>query len=146
MQQSPSIVRYEQLYLASFVLGLIATVLSWNDTAAILTANPMLFDKAWILPVATAIGAAITLLLWYFTARRPSIVAKWIVVIFAGFSALAIVSNLFAIATGRSPSIAAALLALMVSGLSIAAALLLFKPDAKAWFGEDLIEEGEPIA
>jgi hypothetical protein len=139
MIRPPSIVRYEQLYLASFALGLVASALSWNQRAAIFAANPMLAGMPWILSATVVIGIVISLTLWHFTARAPSIVAKWVVVVIAGFSVIGIATNLFALVAGRSPSLAASLISLLVSLLYIVAATLLFRADAKIWFGEDTI-------
>ena len=136
MQRPSSIVRYEQLYLGSFILGLVASALSWQGRAAQLGANPALGNLQWIMPAALVVGIVISVTLWYFTARNPSIAAKWVVTVFAALSLLGIARNLYALASGTVP-LFATLLAVLVSLLYVAAAVMLFKPDAKIWFGEE---------
>ena len=100
-----AIVRYERLYWAAFILDTVVAAMTWTQREAIVTAYPVLAKATWILPTFQAIGIAVTVLLWYFTARAPSVVAKWVVVILAA--------------------------------LSTWAAVHLFRPGSKAWFGQD---------
>ncbi|MGA1800515.1 hypothetical protein VH567_17230 [Sphingomonas sp. 4RDLI-65] len=124
------------MYLASFALGLIVSAMSWTQRTAILGANPLLANAVWLLPTVQAFGIAINLLLWYFTARAPSLPAKWVVVVFAAFGALSVLLSLGTLALGRAASTATLLLSVGASVLYIVGALQLFKPDAKLWFGE----------
>jgi len=136
MQRPPSIVRYEQLYLGSFILGLIVSALSWQGRAAQLNANPALGNLQWVMPAALVVGIVISITLWYFTARNASIAAKWVVTVFAALSLLGIARNLYALVSGTVPLLPT-LLAILVSVLYVAAAVMLFRPDAKLWFGEE---------
>ncbi len=136
MQRPPSIVRYEQLYLGSFILGLVVSAVSWQGRAAQLSANPALGNLQWVMPVALVVGIVISITLWYFTARNPSIAAKWVVTVFAALSLLGIARNLYALVSGTVPLLST-LFAILVSVLYVAAAVMLFKPDAKLWFGEE---------
>ena len=131
-----SIVRYERLYAASFVLGLVASGITWAQRTALFAANPMLAQMPWLLPAMQAFGIAIAVLLWYFTARAPSIVAKWVVVVFAAFSALGILLSLGALALGNASLGVAVIASIAVNALYIAAAVQLFDPEARLWFGE----------
>ena len=131
-----SIVRYEQMYLAAFALALVVTALSWGDTVKTFAANPLLAQMTWVLPALTVFGFAVRLLLWYFTARRPSVVAKWVVVVFAALSALGIVTGMYALATARAGAVTT-IVSLISSALYVAATVYLFRPDAKTWFGEE---------
>ena len=133
MQRPPSIVRYEQVYLGSFILGLVVSAVSWQGRAAQLSANPALGNLQWVMPV---VGIVISITLWYFTARNPSIAAKWVVTVFAALSLLGIARNLYALVGGTVPLLST-LFAILVSVLYVAAAVMLFKPDAKLWFGEE---------
>lgn len=135
MIRPTSIVRYERLYLASFVLGSIVAAMGWAQRTAMVAANPMLSRISWILPTFQLAGIVITLCLWYFTARVPSIAAKWIVVVIAALSMVEIVRILGALATGSTVIAAASILSVLADTLYVAAAILLFKPDAKLWFG-----------
>ena len=136
MQRPPSIVRYEQLYLGSFILGLVVSAVSWQGRAAQLSANPALGNLQWVMPVALVVGIVISITVWYFTARNPSIAAKWVVTVFAALSLLGIARNLYALVGGTVPLLST-LFAILVSVLYVAAAVMLFKPDAKLWFGEE---------
>ncbi|WP_174286826.1 hypothetical protein [Sphingomonas bacterium] len=107
--------------------------------------NPLLVGKTWLLWVTLALGIVISLLLWRFTARAPSIVAKWIVAVFAIFSAMGIAFAIFQLATARIPFGKPVLLMAAVNILYIAAATLLFHRDAVQWFGEIPVGE-EPFA
>jgi hypothetical protein len=137
----PSIARFEQFYWASVFLGLINTGLNWRTSQAALTANPTLASMPWLLPAMQVIGLVIAVLLWFFIVRRPSVVAKWVQVVFAGFGVLAIVSAVVLIALGRSALNAQLVLGLVANILYVVAAVMLFKPDAKTWFGEELDED-----
>jgi hypothetical protein len=132
-----AIVRYERLYWAAFILDSVVTAMTWTEREAIVTANPILAKATWILPTFQAIGIAVTVLLWYFTARAPSVVAKWVVVILAALSAFAAVQSLGALATGGVTPGTASVLALIANALYVTAAVLLFQPASKAWFGQD---------
>lgn len=144
MIRPPSIVRYERLYLASFVLGLVASATSWSQRSAILGANPVLATATWVLPMTQAISIAVALLLWYFTARAPSIVAKWVVVVFAAFGVLSILLSLGTLAMGRAANATAVVLSIVTNILYVAAAVQLFADDAQLWFGElpDIDDDG----
>ena len=136
MVKPPSIARFEQLYWASVVVGLLNTALNWTTSHAALAANPMLANATWVLPAMQVVGLAIAVLLWFFIVRRPSVVAKWVQVVFAGFGAFGLLSAVFLLALGRVPIGSQLILGVLANLLYIAAAVMLFKPDAKAWFGE----------
>ena len=139
MIRPQSIVRYERVYLASVVLGLIASVLNWPARAAILAANPALAGQTWLLWASVILGLAISLTLWHFTARQPSVVAKWIVTVFAAIAAIAAVFSLVAIYRLTTVHLAigpAIILGLATDILYVVAATMLFRPDARMWFGD----------
>ena len=138
-----SIVRYERLYLASFVLGLIVSAMSWSQRTALVAANPVLAQVGWILPAFQVAGIAITLLLWYFTARSPSVAAKWVVVVLAVLSIVGVGLSLASVARGQTTIGTISIVSFAADALYVAAALLLFKADAKRWFGE-LPDPDEP--
>lgn len=141
MAKPPSIVRFEQFYWASVIVGLINAVVNWHTSRVMLESNPLMARAAWFLPVTQALGLAIAVLLWFFIARRPSAVAKWVVVVFAAFGGLGVVSVVFLLAIGRVGVGSQVVLGTLANILYIAAAVMLFKPDAKAWFGEGLDED-----
>lgn len=138
----PSIVRFERLYLASFVVSLIGWAFSWQQTADRLAIDPKTASYTWLLPAALLLSCAITLTLWYFAARRASLAAKWVVTILTGLAAVRFAINLMVVAGGKVP-VTALLLSAAILALSVAAAVQLFRPDARLWFGEGLDPEEE---
>jgi hypothetical protein len=143
MLKPPSIARFEQFYWASVILGLLNTAMNWSASQAALAANPMLAQATWFLPAVQVIGLAIAVLLWFFIVRRPSVVAKWVQVVFAAFGAFGVLSALFLVAAGRAPIGLQVVVGLIANILYIAAAVMLFKPDAKVWFGQGLDEDDD---
>ncbi|HEU0044429.1 hypothetical protein [Sphingomonas sp.] len=134
MQRPPSMINFERYYLGALAIGLINTALSWSTylrVPAIIQAQAAI--GSWYLPTVTAIGFLIPLALWYFTARRGSVVAKWFITVFFGFGVL---SLLISLGMGSFPSTIAAVLSVVALVLNALAVWMLFKPDAKAWFGE----------
>ena len=138
MDRPVSIIRFEQLYLAGFAVGVINTVVSWSAAQERAAASVALFGPAF-LPIATAIGFAITLLLWYFIARRGSAIAKWIATVFAAFAAIGLVIGIIGLLGGASLSLTTGL-GFVSSLLQIGAVTFLFRPDTRAWFGEPAAE------
>ncbi|NYD90500.1 hypothetical protein [Sphingomonas melonis] len=143
MTKPPSIARFEQFYWASVIVGLINTGLNWRTSQTTLAANPTLANMTWLLPAMQVLGLAIAVLIWFFIVRRPSVVAKWVQVVFAGFGALALLSAIAFLAMGKSALNAQLILGFFANLLYIAAAVMLFKPDAKSWLGEGLDEDDD---
>ncbi|WP_267395280.1 MULTISPECIES: hypothetical protein [unclassified Sphingomonas] len=137
MIRPSSIIRFEQLYWASFVIGLINTATSWTSRAQVLAANPVLANATWFLPAVTVVSIAVAVTLWYFIARTPSVVAKWVQVVFAGVGAISTLLAVVTVIGGRAPALLPVVLGIVANLLYIAAAVMLFRPDAKEWFGED---------
>ncbi|VXC91845.1 hypothetical protein [Sphingomonas sp. 8AM] len=136
----PSIVRFERLYLASFVMSLIGWAFSWQQTADRLAIDPKTASYTWLLPAALLLSCAITLALWYLVARQASLAAKWVVTILTGLAAVRFAINLMVVAKGKVP-VTALLLSAAILILSVAAVVHLFRPDAQLWFGEGLEPE-----
>ena len=141
MIKPPSIARFEQFYWASILLGLVNAALNWRTSQAALAANPIFANAGWFLPLLQVVGLAIAVLLWYFIVRRPSVIAKWVQVVFAGIGALGLLSGVFVLVTGRAPVGPQAFVGLISNLLYIAAAVMLFRPDAKEWLGEGFDED-----
>ncbi len=132
-----SIVIFERLYLASVALGLLFTAQNWSAREALLARNPTAAQFGWIGPATTAVGLLIALALWYFVARRGSVVAKWIVTVFAVWAAVLLALYLFGLAAidGRLVTI---LTGAAQNLLYVASAVMLHRADSRAWFGENL--------
>ncbi len=84
------------------------------------------------LPLKTAIGFGIALLLWVLVARKGSVIAKWVLTVFV---ALALLWTLYAIPTGRYSLGLSGLLGLFSTVLQAYAVVMLFRADARPWFG-----------
>lgn len=138
----PSIVRFERLYLASFLVALIGWAVSWQATADRLSVDPKTAPFGWLLPAALLFSCALTLLLWYLIARRANVAAKWIVTVLTGMAALRFLLNLLVVMKGTIPVTAIAL-SFAIVALSVAATVQLFRPDARLWFGEEDVIEDE---
>ena len=145
MDRPASIVRYEQFYLAAVGLGLLNTALTWSRSMAQFDANPTLAQVSWLLPASAITGVVMRLAVWYFTARRPSLIAKWIAVALAAFSAIVLLFAIMALASGAMPSAAAGITGIGSAVLYIVATTYLFRPDARLWFGEADNIEQEPV-
>jgi len=129
-----SIVYYEICYLGSVLLGIVITAMTWtanNATPEVQQIRAVLGPA--FLPILYVFIYTISLALWYFTARVPNTVAKWIVV---GWFLLSLLGSGYAIVAGNLPVDLAGLLAVAALVLNAVAVYFLFRPDARAWFGE----------
>lgn len=131
MIRPTSIIQFERFYVAAIGVDAINTVLSWTAREERALLEPQMLGNA-TLPVMTAIGFAIALLLWFFIARRGSAIAKWVLTIFV---TVALVWSLYAIPTGRYSMGLNGLLGLFSTVLQAYSVWMLFRPDAKPWFG-----------
>lgn len=129
-----SIVYYEYCYLGAVLLGIVVTAITWtvnNATPEVEQIRAVL--GASFLPIFYVFIYTLSLALWYFTARVPNAAAKWIVV---GWFALSLIGFALALGAGNVPSDLPGLLAAVALVLNAVAVYLLFRPDARAWFGE----------
>lgn len=134
MPRPKSIENFELCYLGSVLLGAVNAAITWKDANSTVEAaqtRAMLGD--WFMPLAMVFGVTISLLLWYFTARSASVVAKWVVVVFFGFS---VAGFLVTLAVGSRPEGIPGILSVVILALNAVAVWMLFRPDARAWFGE----------
>lgn len=145
MQRPPSIVAYERVYVASFVSSMVGWGLTWPALSAQLAHNPTTARLQWTLPVSLVLSVIITLALWFFTARRPSVIAKWIVVVLAAVGVMRLLANVPALMAGRI-GVTAYAIAVLTALLSAWAATFLFRMEAREWFGEGLTGEGGEAA
>lgn len=143
-----SIVRFEQAYLASVLVGLINLVVSWDTKLSTMArdprfANPQMAQTGELMMIGVAaFGLIVSLLLWYFAARRGSEVAKWILVIFLLFSAFGVLSALVQLAAVGTLSVALTVLAF---ALNACAVWMLFQPDAVAWMRGPSEANADPL-
>lgn len=128
-----SIALFEKLVYLSIALSAVAIVLGWDALGRMAQAQPGMSASLaqGVLIGAVIFGFAIPLLLVWFIARRASTVAKWIFVVLTAFSVYSFVAGL------ANPDLPKNLLFVfnaVTTALSVYAAWLLFRPDAKAWF------------
>lgn len=138
MERPVSIVWFERLYLGGVVVGVINAALSWNVALARLAANPAPAQLgpsfgSTMLAGGIVLGVLISLLLWYFTARKGSVVTKWII---TAFFVLGLLSLFWAAVQGTVPHGVGGVLTIVAWVLDAIAVWHLFRPDTKVWFGE----------
>ena len=135
-----SIIWFERLYVAAFVLGVLSIVQTWGIQTAMLDSDPRLASMPWVPYASLAVRMVLAGALWYFVARKGSVIAKWIVVLLAAYGAVLLALLLFGLVQGSAPLAIVAPSALQ-NILYIAAVALLFRPDTRPWFGEDTAAE-----
>ncbi|MGN6820025.1 MAG: hypothetical protein ACTHJR_15275 [Sphingomonas sp.] len=134
MTRPKSIRLFELFYLGSVLVGAINTAMTWAENAASAEAiqvRQML--GPWFLPLSTVFLYTLWLLLWYFTARQRSNVARWVVVV---FYALALIGFVFTLAVGATPAGLPLALSAVSLVLTTVAVIFLFRRDAAEWFGK----------
>lgn len=126
-----SILLFERLYLASLVVGVINLVLSYERIVAQMQRDPAVAQLGWgsgAVIVMFGLGMAVSLMLWYFTARRGSSIAKWFLVAFTAIGLLSLPTTL---ATGSGLPL---IMAIVINLLQLIAVVMLFRADARPWF------------
>jgi hypothetical protein len=127
-----SITMFDRLFLGAIVLGILNTVVSYDETMAQLKADPAVVEMGMATPGflfgTAAFGFAISLLLWFLISRKAATVAKWILTVFTVIGTLMIPFSLGEL------GLIAMILTLLVTAMQIAAIWMLFRPDAKLWF------------
>lgn len=145
-----SIVRFEQAYLGATLLWLVNIALGWKTRLGALNANPAFAGNPQMAQIAetmmigtTLAMLALWLLLWYFTARRASEVAKWVVTVLFGLSVIGLPFTLMSFPVVGALSV---VLSLGTFALTAWAVWLLFRPDARTWFaGEETPSDAAPF-
>ena len=130
-----SIVLYERVFLAMMVAGIVAAVVGWDRQLAALERQPGVAAMATgVLAFTLAVSTLVYVLLWYFIARRASVVAKWIYVVLVVLSAGNLLREM--LANGMRTDIVAAMNVIGLV-LMLTSAALLFRRDAREWLGRD---------
>ena len=138
MQRPVSIVWFERCYLGAMAVGLLNTALSWQATTTKMAESPGAdqFGPSFgpdVLIVGTLFGIGISLLLWYFAARKGAAVAKWIITV---FFVLGVLGLGFSALMRTFPEGVSGVLGVVGFVLNAIAVWQLFRPDTEAWFGE----------
>lgn len=146
MNKPPSIGRFEQFWWGSLVFWGIGTWLGWERTANALAADPRTAGVAALaLWGNVAITAVVTALFWWLAARRASVIGKWLVVAAAAWNAVRMLILLVGLFGQRTFHPLSQTSLFLAAALTIAAAVILFREDAREWFGEsDPEREEEP--
>ncbi len=133
-----SIERFEQLFFARLVLSVIVLIVGWDAQVEIYHQSPLAERMGdGILFIGPVISYGISLLLWFFIARRGSEAAKWIYVVFFALAALGIVIGLTVHVPGAPEPSAIARVSGIVGVLLYAASVwFLFRPDTRVWFNK----------
>ena len=125
--------QFELVYLVVIVLGLVQTPLQWNQMSAGPGIAAMIAQFGTTPLIVTAfVLVVIQLLLWYFVARRGSVVAKWIYVV---LTAYVVISGVFELRNTALLATTVGIIGAALVVLQAVAIFLLFRPDARAWFG-----------
>lgn len=134
MVRPKSIRLFELCYLGSILVGAVNTALTWAETNASVEAGQVKqMLGPWFVPLSAVFIYTLWLLLWYFTARARSNVARWVVVVFYGLSLIGFVFTLGVAAKSDGATLALSVLSLL---LTTAAVFFLFRRDAAEWFGK----------
>ena len=137
-----SIARFELVYWLWLAINLLGVVLAWPSTAADPQISAVVQRMPWFLYL--VIGILVVLLGWLGVAitRRASNIGRWIFVVVAAISAVMVWREL---ANGYTPEDLAGWLTVIAAVLAVIGAVLLFRPDAKAWFAAPSTAEELPV-
>jgi hypothetical protein len=134
MERPQSIVWFERLYLGAMAIGILNSIVNWSAMQERIAATPnSAMLPSWFVPATMAIGALITLVLWYFVARRGSVVSKWIVTVLFVVGLIGVPTVITGVSSGLITPLQAAF-SLVTFVMNAAAVVMLFRPDAKPWF------------
>lgn len=137
MDRPPSISRFEQLWWGSLAFWSIGTWLGWERTTNALNADRRTAEVAGLaLWGNVALTLFVTLLFWWLAARRGSIVGKWLVIAAAAWSAVRALILVMGLLGQRAFHPLSQTSLFLSAALTIASAVVLFRPDALMWFGE----------
>ena len=134
MTRPQSIIWFERCYLAALLIGVLNVALQWDQMNAKIAAMPnSAAIGSWFLPLTLVISWGISLLLWYFTARRASNVAKWILTVLFVIGLIAVLPT---VANGTFPTGLGGVISVVGLVLQAIAVWELFQPDARTWFAK----------
>lgn len=152
MPRPSAITAFDRLYLASIAVYVIAGLAFWSTTRELALDNPAVQANASIAPLVGPIMAGslivtvlISGLLWWLVSRQRSVAGKWLVVVTEALGGLFGLWTLAQLAQGSSPNPAGTALNLVATALAVAAAAMLLRRDAAAWF-DDHATMVEPFA
>ena len=123
-------------FLGSLALSLLSVVILWPQLVAVTGAAQgvnRLGEGAVqaIVAIGAVLPVLIGLLLWYFVTQRRSMVARWLTVLTLAY---AIYKTATGLTFASSPAPLTTVCAAASLLLEIVALVMLFMPDARAWF------------
>ena len=121
-----SILLFGRLYAIAIFAALVANILELFSAKG----GGIAYDLLPRLVAVTLINVA----LWYFVTRRASIIAKWIFVLLIVLATAGVGVSLY---YHLLPPGIRGMLATITIGLEIVCVVLLFRPDARAWFHKE---------
>ena len=128
----PSIRHFRLVYGVVVLLSALNVVLIWPTLSATVARNPALGGAGPAVQVAVVlIGLAIPALIWWFAGWRRSRIARIVLVLVVAVALLSLVRGL---AVGQLVLDTVGLVRLAALVLQLVALVLLFRPDAAAWF------------
>ncbi|MBA4048446.1 MAG: hypothetical protein C0476_07895 [Sphingomonas sp.] len=139
MERPASIIRFEQFYAGHIGIGLAGSLVALFGPGSAARAQATEAVGPWLIPAVLGLAVVTQIALWYLIAHRASAVAKWVLVAFTAANVIVLAFLMFGIATGigaEARSAAGSAASVIASALLLAAVAHLFRPDAKAWFGE----------
>jgi formate-dependent nitrite reductase membrane component NrfD len=129
-----SMLQFDRFYLGQLGLALVNSVLSYDESLAMLKADPataqVSFGSGFIVSV-TIFSLGIPLLLWFLISRRASNVAKWALVGITGIGLLMMIQTLPLL---MQRSTASLIIVAILTVAQLVAISFLFRGDSKAWF------------
>jgi hypothetical protein len=131
----PAIARFELLWWGSLLAWIAATGLAWQRTQYVLVSNPATRPAAgFVQPLTIALVVLVTLVPWFFAARRASGAARWAAVGIAVLAVLRVALLLIGSLGVGLPAPVTVGLFVLAAALDVAAVIQLFRPEANAWF------------
>lgn len=137
MNRPRSIRLFELFWWGSTLFWAAGTRLAWNRNQGKLLADPRTRDVAqwgqwfWIL-----VTVALTALLWWLVARRASAVGKWLATAWAALTGVLALIRVFSLVAGRTLHPFSESAYMLTAALAVAAVAMLFRDDARLWFGD----------
>jgi hypothetical protein len=122
---------FERLYLFAIVAGVVDALRSIDHVTV---ANQLGMGRGPVL-AALCVSTGFSLLLWYLTARRASVVAMWLMVAVTASEALFLGWKL--VHLGNSPAIGLAV-TFTITALKVLALSYLFRADARQWLSAEV--------
>lgn len=128
MSRPQSIIWFARLYLAAVILGLVGTLAYYPALRAWSVARD---SSPGAILIVAVFDLLISLVLWFFVARRASSIGKWLLI---GVVLIGLANLAFGIRGYLEFGLAYLLIGVLVTMMKLVACGLLFRSDALGWF------------